>query len=332
MSTDTSVVGSAAPRGWSPGGAALRFTSRFGAVVALLLLIVLFTVLRPEQFLSSANIVSILGQVAVVGIMALGLTATLIMLEFDLSIGWVGSLAGMLVCGWMANNGMPVPLAILLALAVGAGIGLANGLVVTGLGVNAFIGTLAMGSVVSGAISWYSISPISAGIPVGFSNIGQGKVLGIPGPVFIMVAVAIVLYVLFEKMVPGRKMYAIGGNSEAARLSGVPIDRYRILAFMISGVCAAAAGIVLASSLASGQPLGATGFLLDAFAAVFLGAATWRDGEFHIGGTLVGVLIIGVIFNGLSLLDAPAWSKDVMRGSILILAVGASGILRRTRA
>jgi ribose transport system permease protein len=326
---DSAVRGGISVRG--SGMAVLGWARKVGAVLALLLLIVIFTILKPDQFLSSNNVISILQQVSVVGILALGLTVALIVTEFDLSIGFVGSLAGMLVCGWMSKAGMAVPLAIILALGVGAFIGLLNGLIVTQLRVNAFIGTLAMGSVVAGAIGWYSVSPIITGIPKGFTSIGQGKVWGIPGPVLIMVFVAIVLFILCEKTVPGRRMYAIGGNAQAARLSGVPVDRYRILAFIISGLCAAAAGVVLASSLGSGQPAATTGFLLDAFAAAFLGAATWRDGEFHIGGTIVGVLIIGVIFNGLSLLNAPSWLNEVMRGGILILGVGASGILRRQR-
>lgn len=330
------AVGTRAPRrgfGWrSPGQIALGFARKYGAVVALILLIIGFTIARPNQFLSYDNVIAILQQVSVLGIMALGLTATLIMLDFDLSIGWVASLAGMLVTGWMSTKGMPVPLAIVLSLGIGVAIGLANGLIVTHLGVNAFIGTLAMGSILSGIITWYSISPFIANIPQNFVDIGQSKVASVPLPVLILAVFVIALWVLFEKTVPGRRMYAIGGNREAARISGVSINRYRIMAFVISSFCAAAAGVLLAAELASGQPGAATGFLLDAFAASFLGAATWREGEFHMAGTVIGVLIMGVIFNGLSLVDAPSWSKDVLRGAILIVAVGASGILRRQRA
>ena len=323
------TAGTRMPNWRAPGAVVLGFARKYGAVVALLLMIATFAILRPSQFLNYDNVISILLQVSVLGIMAVGLTATLIMVEFDLSIGWVASLAGMLVTGWMAHNGLPVALAIVLALAVGLGIGILNGVIVTGLGVNAFICTLAMGSVVSGVLGWYSISPIILGVPEGFSRIGQSVIFHVPSPVLIMAVVAIALYVLMERTVPGRKMYSVGGNREAARLAGVPINRYRIMAFAISGFCAALAGVLLASELGSGQPQGAIGFLLDAFAATFLGAATWREGEFHIGGTIVGVLIMGVIFNGLALLNAPAWTTDVLRGAILIAAVGASGILRR---
>jgi ribose transport system permease protein len=315
-----------APSGTS---AAIDVVRRFGTVVALAGLVLYFALATSGQILTSGSIAAILNQVTVVGILSLGLTVCLVLGQFDLSIGWTASLGGVVATGLMSENGFPAWLAVILALAAGALVGLVNGLVVTYLRVNAFLATLAMGSVLSGVISWYTISPFTANLSERFLTFGLKEVLGVPLPALVLFVLAVVLWVFLQQTASGRRMYALGGNAEAARIAGVRVKRLQIAAFVICSTCASLAGVLLAAQLGSGQPNGATGLLLGAFAAAFLGASTWRDGEFHIGGTVVGMLIMGVLFSGLALTDAKYFLKDVITGSILVLAVGGASLLKR---
>lgn len=309
--------------GWAVG-----IVRRFGTVVGLVILVAYFSIVTSGELLTSANIAAILNQTAVLGVLALGLTVCLVLGQFDLSIGWTASLAGMICTGLMSQHGTSPWLATLAALAAGALVGLINGIVVTMLRVNALLATLAMGSVISGLINWYSISPFVANIPQSFVNIGSNKVLGIPIPAIILGVLGLLLWTYLQQTAGGRRMYAVGGNEEAARIAGIRIKRVQLLAFVICGVTAATAGILLAVQLGSGQPTGAVGLLLSAFAGAFLGSATWREGEFHIGGTIVGVLILGVVFSGLALTDAQYFLKDIITGVILVVAVGSASLLR----
>jgi ribose transport system permease protein len=170
---------------------------------------------------------------------------------------------------------------------------------------------------VSGARTVYS-----SDIPESFQIIGQGAILGIPNPILIMIATALVLWVFLEHTQPGRNMYAIGGNREAARLSGINFQKFALIAMAISAACAALGGLVAAANLASGRPQGVgETYLLNAFVAVFIGASTLRPGKFHVFGTAVGVLLIGVINNGLSVMGVATYWQYIVQGLILILAL-----------
>jgi ribose transport system permease protein len=263
-------------------------------------------------------------------IIAAGLTMTLVVGEFDLSIGYAASFAGLIVVGLMAKEGLPVVLALLLILVIGAAIGTANGVLVTKVRINAVIATLGIGAILTGLGFAYSAFPIAEGVPHSFTRISLGKAIpGVPNPIVIMVIVLGILWVVLNKTDLGQKMMAVGGNLEAARLSGIRVDRVKIFAFATAGVCAALTGALLSSLLGSGTLGAADGYLLDAFAAVFLGSATLRDGEFHITGTLVGVLVIAVGFNGLSIFGAPTYVQNIFKGGVLVLAVGLSTLARR---
>lgn len=307
----------------------LLLLSRYGTIAALLLMIVAFSVKAPETFLTQTNIINIINQSSLTAIISAGLTMTLVVGEFDLSIGYVASFIGLLVVGFIAKSGLPVAVGIILALLLGGAIGAGNGLLVSKVRINAVIATLGMGSVVTGIGFAYSQFPIATGIPASFPQIALGKVLGIPNPILIMAFVLLVFWVILNKTDLGQKMQAVGGNIEAARLSGIRVDRVKIFAFATAGLCAALTGTLLSSTLGSGTLDAADGYLLDAFAAVFLGSATLRDGEFHIAGTLVGVLIIAVGYNGLSIFGAPTYFQDVFKGGILVVAVGFSMLTRR---
>jgi ribose transport system permease protein len=291
---------------------------------------VIFTVRAPTVFFTVTNFTNILQQGSLTAIIAAGLTMTLVVGEFDLSIGYAASFAGVLVVGFMALQGLPETIAILLMLLVGMTIGTVNGVLVTKVRINAVIATLGVGTVLVGLSFAYSPFPIVVGIPPTYSDLALARpILGIPNSIIVMAVVLAILWVVLNKTNLGYKMQAVGGNIEAARLSGVNVDRIKIFAFATAGTCAALTGILLSSLLGSGTSAAADGYLLDAFAAVFLGSATLRDGEFHIVGTFVGVLVIAIGFNGLSIFGAPSWAQQVFNGGILIFAVGLATLSRR---
>jgi ribose transport system permease protein len=250
--------------------------------------------------------------------------------ELDLSIGFAASLHGVLVTGLIVGNGLPIPVAILIVLALGALIGLVNGLIVTKIKVNSVIATLGVGTILTGLSFAYSAGvPIVSGVPEAFLQISLGRWLfGIPNNIIIMALVLGALWILVERTALGQEIQAVGGNPAAARLAGINVDRIKTLGFVVSGMCAALTGILLASRLGSGTTSAADSYLLTAFAAVFLGSATLRDGEFHVLGTMVGALIIAFGFNGLNIFGAPTYSQYVLQGAILIIAVGLSSLGR----
>lgn len=311
----------------------LIFISRYGTIIGLLAMIFFFSINAPDTFFSRANFLNILSQSSLTAIIAAGLTFTLVVGEFDLSIGNVASFVGLIVAGLMAKEGLPIVASIVLALAIGVAIGTFSGALVTKIKINAVIATIGVGTMLGGIGFSYSAFPIASGVPRSFTEIAIGRTLfGVPNPVFIMLGVLIVLWLILNKTDIGQKMQAVGSNIEAARLSGIRVDRIKMFAFATAGFCSALTGILLSSLLGSGTLAAADGYLLDAFAAVFLGSATLRDGEFHILGTLVGVLVLAVGFNGLSIFGAPTYFQPIFKGAVLILAVGMSTLARRYAA
>ena len=312
----------------------LSLVARYGTVVFLLLLLVGFSIGRPEVFPTMLNLLNILNQSAILGIIAVGLTVCLVMGLFDLSISAMATLGGYAVCHLLVlEAGLPIWVAILAVLVIALLIGVANGMLVSYLGISAFIATLASGSIITGVVLGVSDSrTIVSGLPDAFGFIGQESSFGIPNAVILMVVVAWGLWVLLEHTQVGRNLYAIGGNPEASRLSGLAVKRYGPFALAISAICAALAGIVAASSLGAGRPQGVgETYLLNAFAAVFIGASTLRPGQFHILGTVIGVLLIGVINNGLSILGAPTYWQYIVQGALLIIAMFGAGITSMKR-
>ncbi len=293
-------------------------------------MIAAFAVLSPRSFPTINNFRNVLNQASLAMIIASGLTLTVVVGELDLSVGFAASLHGILVTGLIVSSKLPIPVAILAVLAAGALTGLVNGLIVTKIRVNSVIATLGIGTVLTGLAFAYSAGvPIVAGVPESFLQVSLGRWLfGIPNNIVVMAVVVGSLWVLVERTALGQEIQAVGGNPAAARLAGIDVDRIKILGFVISGTCAALTGILLASRLGSGTASAADGYLLTAFAAVFLGSATLRDGEFHILGTVVGALIIAFGFNGLNIFGAPTFSQYVLQGSILIVAVGLSSLGR----
>jgi ribose transport system permease protein len=309
----------------------LGIFARYATILGLLAMIVAFSILSPRAFATLGNFTNVLNQASLAMIIAGGLTMAVVVGELDLSIGFAASLHGILVTGFVVHDKLPIPVAIVMVVALGALIGLVNGFIVTKMKVNSVIATLGVGTMVTGLAFAYSAGvPIVAGVPEAFLQLSLGRWLfGIPNNIVMMVLVLGSLWVLVERTSIGQEIQAVGGNATAARLAGINVDRIKTLGFVISGMCAALTGILLASRLGSGTTSAADSYLLTAFAAVFLGSATLRDGEFHVLGTLVGALIIAFGFNGLNIFGAPTFSQYVFQGAILIVAVGLSSLGRQ---
>ena len=310
--------------------AGLGVFARYGTILGLLAMIATFSLLSPMAFPTLGNFTNVINQASLAMIIAGGLTLAVVVGELDLSIGFAASLHGVLVTGFIVHDKLPIPVAIVIVVALGAVIGLINGFIVTKMKVNSVIATLGVGTIITGLAFAYSTgAPIVAGVPEAFLQVSLGRwLLGIPNNFVIMVVILNLLWVLVERTSIGQEIQAVGGNAAAARLAGINVDRVKTLGFEISGMCAALTGILLASRLGSGTTSAADSYLLTAFAAVFLGSATLRDGEFHVLGTLVGALIIAFGFNGLNIFGAPTYSQYVFQGAILIIAVGLSSLGR----
>ena len=309
---------------------ALVIVSKYGTLFAMAIMVLVFGFAIPNYaFLQASNLLAIVNQSSLTAIIAIGLTLVLVVGEMDLSIGYAASLAGIIVTGLMVKQGLPMPAAILATLLMGGVIGSVNGLIVTKARVNSVVATLGIGTVLIGLSYGYTSGSPIISVPKGFTNLTLGSFIGIQNPIWYMLAVLVVLWVILNRTPLGQRMQAVGANKGAARLAGIRTDRVTIAAFVIGGVCAALTGILLASLLGSGTVSAADGYLLDSFAAVFLGAATLRDGEFHILGTFIGVLLVNIGFNGLSLFGTPTFWQYVFKGGILVLAVALSTIARR---
>ena len=310
--------------------AALGIFARYATIIGLAVMIVAFSVLSPDAFPTFNNFINVINQASLAMIISGGLTLALVVGEMDLSIGYAASLHGVLVTGLIVHTKLPIVIAMAIVIGLGALVGVANGLIVTKLRVNSVIATLGVGTILVGlAFAYSSGVPIVAGVPEAFLQLTLGRWLfGIPNPIIVMALVVLILWVLVERTAIGQEIQAVGGNQAAARLAGISVDRIKILAFVISGMCAALTGALLASRLGSGTTSAADSYLLTAFAAVFLGSATLRDGEFHVLGTFVGTLIIVFGFNGLNIFGAPTFSQYVFQGATLIIAVGLSSLGR----
>jgi len=311
---------------------------RFGTLIGLLLLILIFTALKPSIFPTPRNLLNILNQISLLGICAAGLTVCMIMNEFDLSIGATATFGAVLAASFLPqfHPALAVPMVLLIC----AGVGLLNGLVVTTLGVSSFMATLGSMTVLTGFNYWYtsgSGSILYSGIPAGFLRIGRGTFLHVPYLVFFTLGVLVALHLFLNHVSVGRHMYAVGGSPEAARFGGISLRKLKILGFVTSGFLAGLTGVLLVARLGLAEPTIGDRFLFDSFTVVFLGAASIKIGQFHILGTLIGTLIMGTIFNGFTLLDVPYHLQLVVEGAILIAAVTAAGLwkerfrLRRRR-
>ena len=285
-----------------------------------LLVVTAVMIVASDNFLTASNLSNIGRQVSINAIIAVGMTCVILTGGIDLSVGPVMALSGTLTAGLMVA-GLPPSLAIGVGLLVGVAFGIGNGLFVAYLHMPPIIVTLATMGIARGFGLMYTDGYPISGLPEWFGFFGRQSLLGIQVPILIMLVTYLVAYVLLQHTRIGRYIYAIGGNEEAVRLSGVRAARFKLLVYGISGLTAAIAGLVLTSRLMSGQPNAGIGFELDAIAAVVLGGASIAGGRGVIVGTLLGAMLLGVLNNGLNMLGVSPYVQSVIKGAIILLAI-----------
>lgn len=299
----------------------------YGALIALVLLVVVMSLVSP-QFRTFTNFLTLLRQASVNGLIAFGMTLVILTGGIDLSVGSTLGLTGALFAGLIVNVGMPIPLAVLVALIFGLGLGWISGFLVGKAKLQPFIATLITMTVYRGFTLIYTngrpISNLTADEYVGsgfLMFIGRGAILGIPVPVIILFIAFILFYLLLNKSALGRKIYAVGSNERAAQLSGINTDRVKLFVYSISGLTSTLAALILVSRLNSAQPTLGTGYELDAIAATAIGGTSMTGGRGKISGTLLGILIIAVLSNGMNILGISSYYQDVVKGIVILLAV-----------
>ena len=291
-------------------------------ILSVLVLLCVIVSIATSKFLKPNNLISVLRQISINAYIALGMTLIIILGHIDLSVGAIVAMSGTLTVGFIVTQGLPIPVAILLGILLGMVAGLISGMIVTYFRVPAFIITMAMMNVCSGVAYVYSGGQATRINDDFFSAIGTGYLFNtIPLPVVYMIILIIVISFLLGKTKFGTYIYAIGGNREAARLSGVPIKKVEIAVFTISGVLSAFAGLVLCSRMYSGQPSVGSGYELDAIAACVLGGTSMSGGKGRISGTIFGAMVIGIISNGLNLIGVSSYWQLIVKGLIIACAV-----------
>jgi ribose transport system permease protein len=304
--------------------------NNIGAVYVWVAIVVVFSIWVPDTFPTMATVKQVLNANAITALAALSITIPLAARVFDLSFAYTMTLTGVITAHFLAA-GIPLLPSVLLGLGAGVLIGIVNAVVVVVMRIDSFIGTLATGSLIQALITMATgdTAIISTKLQGGFAKIGQTNVGGFTLPVVYVLVVAVALWFLLEHTATGRRLYATGFNPDAAKLAGVRVDRLRFMSLVVSGSLAGATGLVLASTIGSGDPSAGSSYLLPAFAAAFLGATQLKHGRFNAGGTLIAVLLLGTGTTGLGLANAPQWSADMFVGAVLIASLAVTGIQRR---
>jgi ribose/xylose/arabinose/galactoside ABC-type transport system permease subunit len=302
---------------------------QLGTFAGLLTLCVILWAATPH-FLTVSNLLNVLEQTALNAVVAVGMTFVIISGGIDLSVGSVLALAG-IVLGLALEAGIPTPVSIALALAAGLACGLGNGMLITFGRLPPFIATLGMMSVARGAALMMAEGRPISGFSDTFRALATGRVLMIPAPVIITALIYVIAHFVLARTVFGRAAYAIGGNEEAARLSGVQVRFHKTAIYGVAGLMSAAAAVALTARLNSAQPTAGLMYELDAIAATVIGGSSLLGGEGSLAGTLVGALIMGVLRNGLNLLNVSSFLQQVVIGAVIIGAVLVDMSLKRRR-
>lgn len=305
---------------------AYNFISRFnfsvrdaGTLLGLLIIVVVFSILSPV-FLTLPNIINVLQQSSINALIALGMTLVIISGGIDLSVGPTAALSAVIGATLMVS-GVPIPIAILASLGVGAICGLFNGVLVAYAGLQPFIVTLGGLSLYRALSLIYTGGNPVFGIPAEFRAISNGTLFGVPNPVVIVAAIALILWVVLNKTPLGEYILAVGGNEEAARIAGVPVARTKVTTFAISGVLASIAALILVGRLGAAEPTMGNLWELDAIAAAAIGGASLMGGKGSMTGTIIGAIILGALRNGLTLMNVQAFYQLLATGIIIIVAM-----------
>ena len=298
-----------------------KILQSYGTVLALAVIVAAFSLIRPDKFCTLTNFINITRQISLLVMISLGTTLVMSVNEFDLSVGSMASLGG-IIAALLAVKGLPMAVCFFVPVAVSFFIGLLNGWVVARFRVLSFITTLGMSTVLSGVI--YRLSggaTIFEGIPKAFSLLGTAKLGRIPLLSILMVVFVALFWFLLEHTTLGRKFYAIGGNEETAKIAGIRVKKYKTIAFALCAVMACVTGMLIASRVGSANTTAGDGYFLQSYAAVFIGCTVSRKGIPNAAGTLVGAAILGILANGLTILQMPSYMQNIITGGIIILAV-----------
>lgn len=298
-----------------------KILQTYGTVLALAAILLVFSLIRPDKFCTLTNFINITRQISLLVMISLGTTLVMCVNEFDLSVGAMASLGGVMAA-LLAVKGLPLAVCFLLPAAVSFCIGVFNGWIVARFRVLSFITTLGMSTVLSGVI--YRLSggaTIFEGIPKSFSTLGTAKLGRIPLLSILMLVFVALFWFLLEHTTLGRKFYAIGGGEETAKIAGIRVRKYKTIAFALCAVMACVTGMLIASRVGSANTTAGDGYFLQSYAAVFIGCTVSRKGIPNAVGTLVGAAILGVLANGLTILQMPSYMQNIITGGIIILAV-----------
>lgn len=301
------------------GNAVRRILQRFGIVIVLVIIVAMLAA-RTPKFLTTGNMINVARQISLNGILAVGVTSVLLTGGVDLSLGSVVALAGVIAATFAHPDGYPVVVPVAMGILTGMACGATNGIVVTRGRVAPFIVTLGMMTIARGlALVASDGKPVSNMSPE-LTRLA-GDIFGLPIPVLILAAVALLSWAFLGNTRPGRYIYAVGGNENAARAAGINVNRVKMFAYTQCGAMAGLAGVVLAARITTGQPNAAVAYELDAIAAVVIGGTSLSGGVGGIGGTLLGALLMGVINNGLDLLNVSSYYQQIIKGVIIVGAV-----------
>ena len=293
----------------------------YGTIFAGILIVIVFSIMSYDAFFTFGNFINITRQISLLVIIALGATLVMSVEEFDLSVGAMASLGGV-VAARMAVSGMPIFFCFTVPVIICFVIGLLNGWIVTKFKVLSFITTLAMSTIIGGFTFWFTGgATIFENIPRSFTFVGTKSLGAIPLLSIIMVILTVFFWFTMRHTSFGRKLYAIGGNEVASQVSGINVVLHKNMAFALCAALAALTGVLMASRLGSAHPTGGDGLFLQSYAAAFLGRTVFKEGVPNIWGTFVGAAILGVLANGLTIMQVPTFMQDLLTGCIIILAV-----------
>lgn len=297
--------------------------SKLRPLIGLIGFSIIISIMSP-RFLTTSNLLNVFRQTSINAIIAAGMTFVILTSGIDLSVGSTIGFAGA-VAAKMLASGQNALITIIVAITIGALAGIFNGLIITKGKVQPFITTLATMLLLRGATLVFTdgrpIAVVGEHISKFFALLGPGRILGIPIPVIIMILIFAICYYILTQTKFGRHIYAVGGNEEAARLSGVNVDKVKVMAYTISGILAAVAGVIMTSRLSSAQPTAGDGYELDAIAAVVLGGTSLTGGQGSVLGTIVGALIIGILNNALNLMDVQSYYQMIVKAIVIFVAV-----------
>ncbi|MFC7397346.1 ABC transporter permease [Chelatococcus sp. GCM10030263] len=309
-----------------------RLLPTYGLPILTLLLILLFSLIFPDTFPTLLNFSAIIDNKAIIALLSLAVLFPMVTGKIDLTIGYGIVLWHILAISLQLNYDMPWQMAVLLVLLMGGGLGLINGMLVEVALIDSFIATLGTGTILYAAALWYTGGRQIVGpLPDAFYEVNELTLFNIPISAVYVLGLALMLWLVLDHLPVGRFMYAIGANPRAAALNGIPVRRYSILAFVVSGLITAAAGVVLAARLRVGQASVGLDYLLPALVGVFLGSTTIKPGRVNVWGTLVGVIILAVGISGIQQFGGDFYIEPLFNGATLLVSIAIAGYAQRRR-